>query len=489
MASSILVVDDETSLRNSLARVLRGNGYSVRVAGCAEAALGEARKEAPDLVLLDVCLPDASGLEVLTQLKQLNERVVVIAMTAYESTRDALLAMKRGAYDYLSKPFNLDAVKLLIKRALESAQAPNSGEEPAGAPCQRHCAQCPCPWRGKPAARQCGDPWQGSACDRMIGTSPAMCNVLDIIHRLPANSGSNVLIEGETGTGKELAARAVHELSSRATEPILAICCGSIPRELMESELFGYEGGAYTGARPEGKLGVFEAAGGGTLFLDEIGELDLKLQVKLLRVLETREFARVGGLKRIRLRARLIAATNRQLKREVDEGRFRADLYYRLNVVRITLPPLRDRRNDIISLAETFLREYDALFGKHFRTISAPARRLMENYAWPGNIRELRNTIERIVLLETGDTLLPNHLPQEILNSAPTATCLPLGGESSGGKLLDVERQCIVTALARSGGNVVSAARLLGLRRGALRYRMDKLGIPKDELVPHPLTD
>jgi DNA-binding NtrC family response regulator len=489
MSARILVVDDESILRNSLARVLRGNGYSVRVAGCAEAALGEVRKEAPDLVLLDVCLPDTSGLEVLAQLKQINEHVVVIAMTAYESAKDAILAMKRGAYDYLSKPFNLEAIKLLVKRALESAQAPNSGEEPAGAPCQRHCAQCPCPWRGRPAARLCGDPWQGSACDRMIGTSPAMCNVLDIIHRLPANSGSNVLIEGETGTGKELAARAVHELSGRAAEPFFAICCGSIPRELMESELFGYEGGAYTGARPEGKLGVFEAAGGGTLFLDEIGELDPKLQVKLLRVLEAREFTRVGGLKRIRLRARLVAATNRQLKREVDEGRFRADLYYRLNVVRITLPPLRARRNDIISLAETFLREYDALFGKHFETISAPARRLMENYAWPGNIRELRNTIERIVLLETGDTMFPHHLPQEILNSAPPATCLPVDGESSGGKLLDVQRECIVKALARAGGNVASAARLLGLRRGALRYRMDKYAIPKDEFVPSPQID
>ena len=490
MASNILVIDDESTVRNSLARVLRSTGYAVRVADSAQAGLAEARKEEPDLVLLDVCLPDTSGLEILTQLKQINKHVVVIAMTAYESARDATLAMKRGAYDYLRKPFNIDAIRLLIRQALESVQTADPGDGSDGALCQRHCSTCSCPWHSSMIKRGlCQEPWQGSACNRMIGTSPAMRKVLDVIHRLPANSGSNVLIEGETGTGKELLARAVHEQSHRAAEPFLAICCGAIPRELMESELFGYEGGAYTGARPEGKMGAFEAAAGGTIFLDEIGEMDPKLQVKLLRVLEAREFGRVGGLKKIPLRARLVAATNRHLKREVADGGFRADLYYRLNVVLISLPPLRDRREDIIPLVEVFLREYNALFGKRFASISPPARGLLENYAWPGNIRELRNIIERIVLLETGDTITPDHLPSEVLDSDPSVPRLPLVSESSRGKLLALDREGIVQVLERAAGNVVIAARLLGLKRGALRYRMDKYGISKDTFVPRAAQD
>ncbi len=454
MAFDILVVDDEDTTRNSLARLLRGSGYSVRVADCARVALDEARKEHPDLVLLDICLPDSSGLEVLTRLKQMNHRVVVIAMTAYESTRDAVIAMKRGAYDYLSKPFNIDAIRLLIKQALDNGSLKKE--------------------RGGSRAES----WQGSACDRMIGTSPAMNRVLDIIHRLPANSASNILIEGETGTGKELLAHAIHEMNGRADEPFVTIDCGAIPRELMESELFGYDRGAFTGARPEGKQGVFEQAGAGTIFLDEIAELDLNLQVKLLRVLEVREFRRVGGLRTIPLRARLMAATNRHLKREVDRGRFRADLYYRLNVVKITLPPLMERRSDIMPLAQIFLREFNALFDKDFKTISPAARKVLENYAWPGNVRELRNIIERTVVLETGETILPDRFPPELLNPGPRATGLPFIDDARG-KLSDIEKERIVRVLEQSSGNVVKAARLLGLKRGALRYRMDKYGITR----------
>ncbi|TET34462.1 MAG: sigma-54-dependent Fis family transcriptional regulator [Planctomycetota bacterium] len=454
MSFNILVVDDEASMRNSLARLLTGNGYSVRVADCARAALGKVRKEHPDLVLLDICLPDTSGLDVLRQLKEINDRIEVIAMTAYESVADAVQAIKIGAYDYLGKPFNIDAIRLLIKRALA-----NRYVEKAGGP--RRPVQ-----------------WQGSACDRLIGKSPAMKRVLDIIHRLPANSVSNVLAEGETGTGKELAARAIHETSGRAAEPFVAVSCAAIPRDLMESELFGYEGGAFTGARPGGKPGVFERAGNGTVFLDEIGELELALQVKLLRVLEAREFCRVGGLKSIPLRARIIAATNRDLKREVKEGRFRADVYYRLNVVLMTLPPLREHPGDVAILAESFMQEFSARFSRKFAAISQPARKLLENYAWPGNVRELRNVMERIVLMEDGCTILPEHLPDEILNSTPPETRLaPDGGLPGGSPLDDVERKCIVQALDRTGGNVVRAARLLGLKRGALRYRMDKYGI------------
>ena len=460
MGFSILVVDDEPSIRNSLARLLRGSGYSVHVADCAETALGVARKEDPDLVLLDICLPDTSGLEVLDQLKHMNHRVVVIAMTAFESTRDAVLAMKRGAHDYLSKPFNIDAIRLLVKQALENA------------PVKKR--------RG--GAR--GEPWQGSACDRMVGTSPAMTRILDIVHRLPAHARSNVLIEGETGTGKELLANAIHETSSGAAEPFLAIGCGAIPRELMESELFGYDKGAYTGARPDGKIGAFEQAAAGTVFLDEIGELDLHLQVKLLRVLEARQFSRVGDRRQIPLRARMVAATNRQLKKEVEAGRFRADLYYRLNVVQITVPPLRDRRGDIMPLADTFLQQFNSLFDKQFETVSPPARELLESYDWPGNVRELRNIIERIVLMENGEAILPDHLPGELRRQDPLTACIARADQTPKGDLSDVERDCIIEALERAGGNVVNAAALLGLKRGALRYRMDKYDIRKEAFVP-----
>jgi len=460
MGSNILVVDDEASMRNSLARLLRGNGYSVRVADCAQAALGVARKQDPDLVLLDICLPDTSGLEILARLKQMNQHVVIIAMTAYESAKDAVVAMKRGAYDYLSKPFNIDTIRLLIKKALDDRHA---GEE-----------------RRLWATEQ----WHGSACDRMIGASPAMQKVLDIIHRLPSNSDSTVLAEGETGTGKELVARAIHETSCRAAENFVAVSCPAIPRDLMESELFGYEGGAFTGARPEGKPGALERAGGGTIFLDEIGELQLEMQAKLLRVLEAREFCRIGGLKSIPLRARIIAATNCNLKQEVKEGRFRADLYYRLNVVTMTLPPLREHRADIIPLAESFMREFSARFDKKFAGISLAAQRSLEDYEWPGNVRELRNVMERIVLMENGDTILPDHLPHELLKPSRSATGLPPNADTSNGKLVDIEKECIEQALKRTGGNVVKAARLLGLKRGALRYRMDKYGITKEEVVP-----
>ncbi|MHC4200032.1 MAG: sigma-54-dependent transcriptional regulator [Planctomycetota bacterium] len=467
MEPTILVVDDEASMRKSLSRLLAGSGYSVRMADCADTALSEARKKRPDLVLLDICLPDTDGLEVLARLKQMNRRVVVIVMTAYESAKSAVLAMKRGAYDYLSKPFNIDALRLLVKQALVNRRDGRARET------------------SRPPARQTGiEPWQGSACDRMIGTSPAMERVLDIIHRLPADSRSNVLIEGETGTGKELLAKAVHETSSRAAEPFVAISCAAIPRDLTESELFGYESGAFTGARPEGKPGAFEKAGGGTIFLDEVGELASDIQAKLLRVLEAREFCRVGGVRNIKLRARIIAATNRDLRREVERGRFRADLYYRLNVVPMTLPPLRDHAGDIIPLAETFLREFGVLFDRSFKGISPVARKLLEDYAWPGNVRELRNVIERIVLLETGDELLPCHLPGELLRSSPPVTRLPLGvGPPADTCPEGTEKERIVRALERTGGNVVRAARLLGLKRGALRYRMDKYGIVGERLA------
>ncbi|MHC4250156.1 MAG: sigma-54-dependent transcriptional regulator, partial [Planctomycetota bacterium] len=480
-------------MRRSLARLLSGVGYAVRVADCARVALDEARKGTPDLVLLDICLPDTSGLDVLARLKRMNRRVVVIVMTAYESTRDAVLAMKRGAYDYLSKPFNIDAVRLLVKRALTETRSCNSAA-------------------GADDRRGSDTTWQGSACDRMVGASPAMDRVMDMVHRLPAGLRSNVLIDGETGTGKELLAHAIHETSAQAANPFVAVSCGAIPRELIESELFGYDPGAFTGARREGRRGAFERAGAGTIFLDEIGEMDPDMQVRLLRVLEAREFSRVGGQDLVRMRARVIAATNRDLRREVDRGTFRADLYFRLNVVPVTLPPLRERVGDIILLAEAFLQEFNTRLGKGFVRISSAARRALETYPWPGNVRELRNTMERIVSLETGEAVTAEHL----------ATCLPCGRRAEhdaaqsimqdgrggsatvpcrlpcrlaatspatpgpGSALPDVGgKERLLLALQRAGGNVARAARLLGLKRGAMRYRMEKLGIKRSALCSY----
>ena len=429
-------------------------------------------------MFLDICLPDTSGLDLLTRLRELKPRApVVILMTAYESTRDAVLAMKRGAYDYLGKPFNIDAVCLLVKRALDHTRRTDGT---AGLP-----------------ATDAHGPWLGSACDRIIGASAAMSGVLDVIRRLPAGSASNVLIEGETGTGKELLAHAIHETSERGTAPFVAIGCGAIPHGLMEAELFGYDKGAFTGALREGKRGAFERAGAGAIFLDEVAELDLGLQVKLLRVLEAREFSRVGGLSEIPLRAQVIAATNRDLGREVDAGRFRADLYFRLNVLRVKLPPLRERGGDVMLLARAFMRDFNSRFGKGFKAISSHAQKLLESYPWPGNVRELRNTIERVVLIEddveTGPTILAEHLSdfaelsRDASLPAPPAAA-PVAGRPTfttdsdamayGGR--DGRKRSIVTALERTGGNVVKAARLLGLKRGALRYRMDKYGVARE---------
>lgn len=464
MIRNVLIVDDEATIRRSLARTLTGSGYSVLLADSAQSALEIAQKQDPDLVLLDVCLPDDNGLEVLTQLKEINQKTVIIAMTAYESAGDAVLAMKRGAYDYLCKPFNIESIRLLIKKALAHHQ----------------------PLKQKRYVP--GQAWQKSACERTIATSPAMERIIDMIHRLPTESSSNVLLEGETGTGKELLSRIVHESSSRSDEPFMPICCASIPKDLIESELFGYDKGAYTGARPEGKVGIFEQAGQGTVFLDEIGEMDLTLQVKLLRVLEAREFHPVGSLKRIPLRARIVAATSRNLREEVEAGRFRADLYYRLNVLRIVLPPLRDRCEDIIPLAETFMAEFNAAFNKEFSHISEAARKILMKYSWPGNVRELRNVIERIVLLESGQSILPEHLPQEFESfkesSMPSSGVIDFPMQVKTAKpvaLYDNEKEQIIKALIRVDGNVVKAARLLGLKRGALRYRMERYGIDKKD--------
>jgi DNA-binding NtrC family response regulator len=449
----ILLVDDERSVRRSLSRLLQRRGYAVRHADCGESALAEVEKRLPDLVLLDICLPDMSGLEVLPRLKRIHSGIEVITFSGHESVEDAVAAVKGGAYDYVAKPINGVALMVLVQKALDHSQLAPDGSR--------------------------AEPWRRFGVDRIIGTSPGIRKVLDTIDRLPKESLSNILIEGETGTGKELIARAVHERSNRASEPFEAVCCITIPRELMESELFGYEKGAFTGALPGGKQGFFERASQGTIFLDEISELDFDLQGKLLRVVEAREFSRVGSTKRIRLQGGVVAATNRNLMREVETGKFRQDLYYRLNVVRLTLPPLRERGEDVIHLANAFMLQFSAKFGKDFATFSPAVHEIFLKYAWPGNIRELRNVIERIVLLERGDSILPDHLPPELLNPDASGSPVPPIGEiDTKGMTLDaVEKKCIEAALLLTGGNVVKASGLLGLNRGALRYRMKKHGM------------
>jgi DNA-binding NtrC family response regulator len=449
----ILLVDDERTVRRSLSRVLQSSGYSVRHADCGETALAEVEKRLPDLVVLDICLPDMSGLEVLPRLKRIHRGIEVITISGHESVEDAVAAVKGGAYDYLCKPINGKALRGLVHKALENSQLEADGSR--------------------------AEPWKRFGVERIIGTSPGIRQVLDTIDRLPGDTLSNILIEGETGTGKELIAHAVHERSERVSEPFEAVCCVTIPRELMESELFGYEKGAFTGALPGGKPGCFERASKGTIFLDEISELDFDLQGKLLRVVEAREFTRVGSGKKIRMQSGVIAATNRDLKKEVEAGRFRQDLYYRLNVVRLKLPPLRERGEDVILLAHAFMLQFSARFGKAFEALSPAVRELFLRYPWPGNVRELRNVIERIVLLERGDTILPDHLPGELLNADPfePSPDPKLDLEPEGLSLDAVEKKCIETALHLTGGNVVRASRMLGLNRGALRYRMKKHGL------------
>ncbi len=451
---SILVVDDERSLREFLSICLQRAGHKVTAADDAQVALRALAAEPVDLVITDLKMPGAiDGLGLLDEVKRRSPETQVVVMTAFASTETAIAALKRGAYDYLTKPFKVDEIQVVVERALE----------------RQALVRDVAVLRSKVQ-----DSYKLSS---LLGRSAPMQRVFELIRKI-APTKTNVLITGASGTGKELVARALHAEGTRASRPFVAVNCGAIPDTLIESELFGHVRGAFTGATGA-KEGLFAAADGGTLFLDEIAELPMPMQVKLLRALQERKVKPVGGTEEKAVDVRVVAATNRDLEAEVAQGGFRQDLYYRLNVIQVHLPPLRQRRDDIPILVEHFVKRYAAELGKRMAGVSPEALAVLAAYDYPGNVRELENIVERAVTLETAQVIQRSALPTlGGERPAPTpAVELPPEGIELERLLADYERDLVTRALKQTGGIRKEAARLLGITFRSLRYRLDKLGI------------
>jgi two-component system response regulator PilR (NtrC family) len=462
----ILIVDDEPSMRDMLRIVLRRDGYEVAVAENGRQAIEHLQRQPVDLLLSDIRMPDVSGVDVLRTAKDLNRDVIAFMMTAFASTDTAVEAMRLGAVDYFTKPFSMDELRLKVRQHLETSRLKQENVLLKRALNTKH------------------------VFSNIVGRSEAMRSVFSTIE-LVANTSSTVLIGGESGTGKELVARAIHFNSLRRDRPFVAVNCGAVPETLLESELFGHMRGAFTGA-DSNKKGLIEVAEGGTIFLDEIGEMTPPMQVKLLRVLQDRRFRRLGGTEEVQADVRVIAATNQDLPKLVDQGRFREDLYYRINVLAVHLPALRDRVEDVPLLAEHFLEHFAAQMAKPVRTISADAMRLLQAHTWRGNVRELQNAIERAVALEQSETILPETLPEEIKRgpgpiapavSAPAAVPppseLPALGEGFDLEARGEEfyRHYMSLALERAGGVQVKAAEMLGMSFRSFRYYAKKFNL------------
>ncbi|MBM4783343.1 MAG: sigma-54-dependent Fis family transcriptional regulator [Archangiaceae bacterium] len=461
--SRVLVVDDEANLRKVLAAMLRKDGYEVAIAENGEVAQAEFEKNGADVVITDMVMPKVGGLELLKAVHSTRPDVPVIIITAHGTVDSAVEAIKLGAFDYITKPFEQSEIKAVVAKAARTQEANQAHVPPEG--------------RGRTS---------------IVGDSPQVTEIFKIIDKV-ADSPSTVLITGESGTGKELVATALHDGSSRKDKPLIKINCAAIPKDLMESELFGYERGAFTGAVTS-KPGRFELADGGTLFLDEIGEVPIEMQVKLLRVLQESEFERVGGIKTTRVDVRLIAATNRDLAAEVEAGRFRKDLFYRLNVVPIHLPSLRDRRTDVPALVRHFIEKYNKRLNKKIEGIADDALVMLQAYPWPGNIRELENMMERVLLFADGPRIEVKDLPEPVRTSLQSAvaqltdTTTPEVGETPlkdflKAKQAEIEKAFIVQALAKTEGNVTRAAKLLGISRKSLQTKMKEFGL-RDESPP-----
>jgi two-component system, NtrC family, response regulator PilR len=455
--SKILVVDDEAAMRDLLRIVLEKERHEVLTANDGMAGLSLATSRDIDLVISDIKMPGLDGVGLLAGLRQQGRTTPVIMITAYADSESAIQAMKQGAYDYLTKPFKMDEIKLVIRRALEEA-ARRTETEPAAPPQVE-----------EPALRS------------IIGRGPRMVELYKLISRV-ALVDSSILITGESGTGKELVARTIHYNSSRAHKPFVAINCGAIPEELLESELFGHVKGSFTGAIAH-KAGLCEVAGGGTVFLDEVAEMSPGLQVKLLRFLQDHKFRRVGGTEDIEVDIRTIAATNKDPAQLIRTGTFREDLYYRLNVISVEMPPLRERREDIPLLAANFLSVFAARAGRNAMSIAPEAMEILTAYAWPGNVRELENVMERAVALAVTDELHPENLPPNVMQ--PTAASLPQTWEVPPEGLnleqviAQIEQALLKDALAKADGVQTRAAQLLGINFRSFRYRARKYGLDR----------
>jgi len=446
--SNILVVDDEINIRNAMVTVLEKRGHQVRAAATGEEAMQQLEGNPAQLVLTDLRMPGMGGLEFLRRLKSAWPETEVVVMTAYGSIDTAVEAMRAGAYDYLTKPIDRERFPLVVEKALERQALAHENKK----------------LRDRLETK--------TRFDQMVGESEALQQVYHLVDMV-ADSSVTVLLTGESGTGKELVARAIHHKSDRANGPFVTLNCGALPDELFESELFGYEKGAFTGAMIT-KAGRFELADGGTLLLDEVGELSLKSQVDFLRVLETKEFRRLGGTKLIKVDARIIAATNRNLEEAVKQGDFREDLYYRLNVVPIKLPPLRERGDDVPLLAERFLQEFSAQHHRQPKAVSPEAMRLLRLYGWPGNIRQLRNLMERLVITVQDPAIRPEHLPEDIQASKEDKRTMVV---ALGSSLQDIEREAIRRTLAEVTNHREKAAKLLGISLPTLQYKIKEYGI------------
>lgn len=461
MTNTILIVDDEPVLADAMGDYLGRHGYTVRVKRSGEEALASFDKEPPDIVVLDYRLPRMDGLEVLRRIKKTHPEIEVILLTAHGSVQGAVEAMKMGAFDYLSKPLDLEELRLVVGRALQSVRQ------------TQELTYLRAKIEKENPTRQ------------IVGESEKILDVKRLIEQIAAIETSSgreapaILITGETGTGKELVARSIHGRSARAKGPFIEINCAAIPGNLVESELFGYERGAFTDAKAA-KLGLFEAADTGTLFLDELGSLDLSLQAKLLKALEEKSVRRLGGVQSRRFDVMLIAATNQPLEKAIQQRTFRQDLYYRLKVLEVNLPPVRDRRNDSLLLAEHFLNLHSRRYNRGGKELSVAAREMIAGYTWPGNVRELSNVMERAVLLisaptvDAADLVLTPHRPTEFPAMAQTADNVFTVDLSKGIVLDDVERTIIENVLTRAGWNRTRAAHMLGLSRETLRYRIEK---------------
>ncbi|MBI5750448.1 MAG: sigma-54-dependent Fis family transcriptional regulator [Nitrospinae bacterium] len=455
---TILVIDDERSMREFLSIMLEKEGYSVVTKDNGNDALEFISKNKYDLIITDIKMPKMSGIDILRESMALHPNTPVIMITAFASTEVAVEAMKLGAYDYITKPFNVDEIKIIIKNAIEKKSLFDENislrEELKG----RHQFL------------------------NIVGKSERIQRVFELIKKV-ANSRSTVLITGESGTGKELVARAIHHNSDRKDKPFVSISCGAIPETLLESELFGHQKGAFTGADSD-KKGLFEVADGGTFFLDEVSEAPPSIQAKLLRVLQEKEFKRVGGVKDIKVDVRVIAATNKNLHKLIEDGKFREDLYYRLNVIPIELPPLRERREDIPLLINHFINKYNFINKKDIKGMTLKAMEILEKYMWRGNVRELENIIERAVTLEADNNIQPDSLPDEIrtyrVEHLKTISEIPSEGVNLEDYISKVEKDIIINALEKTGWVKKKAAELLNMSFRSFRYKLQKYDIEKE---------